>query len=282
MIQKMFLSTGVSIVKVSSSSIPTKTLHVTTRPVPHARDMLPEQKRTSRRNTQICSLRDFSRCCCCCCLSWSACGHAARLASIRTKPHRFWYCCRQPTITPRPFPATAIFRIAECTRVLCRVALPYQTTLPVGCTRLAAVRLIAKCADMFPLVSDYLHICFLLDLLLQLLLLLPLLLSRRAHSHAARLKIPLPLRMTRVPTIILLSRGFSCCCTSQLRLHHRKVPTMGVQQPSLQHLRWVAIVPHRTSFAPRARVLVFISTSLSRARPCSNTCLLYTSPSPRD
>ena len=35
-------------------------------------------------------------------------------------------------------------------------------TLPnkpqVGCTRLAAVRLIAKCADMFPLVSDYTHL----------------------------------------------------------------------------------------------------------------------------
>ena len=36
----------------------------------------------------------------------------------------------------------------------------------VGCTRLAAVRLIAKCADMFPLVSDYTHLFFLLDLLL--------------------------------------------------------------------------------------------------------------------
>ena len=36
----------------------------------------------------------------------------------------------------------------------------------VGCTRVAAVRLIAKFADMFPLVSDYTHICFLLDLLL--------------------------------------------------------------------------------------------------------------------
>ena len=36
----------------------------------------------------------------------------------------------------------------------------------VGRTRRAAVRRIAKCADMFPLVSDYTHICFLLDLLL--------------------------------------------------------------------------------------------------------------------
>ena len=39
----------------------------------------------------------------------------------------------------------------------------------------------------------------------------------------------------------------------QLRLHHRKVPTMVVQQPSLQHLRWVAIDPRRTPLVPRAR-----------------------------
>ena len=214
---------------------------MTTRPVPHALDMLPDQKRTGRRNTQICSLRDFSRCCCCCCLSWSACGHAARLVAIRAKPHRFQYCCRQPTITPRPFLATANFPAAEeCTRLLCRVALPHQTTLPVGCTRLATVRLIAKCADMFPLVSIYSQICFLLDLL-QLLMLLPLLLSRSAHGHAGPLKIPLPLRTARVPAIILPSRGFSCCCTSQrpqgyhppcvqLRLHRRTVPTMVVAE----------------------------------------------------
>ena len=149
-----------------------------------------------------------------------------------------------------------------------------------GCTRLAAVRLIAKCADMFPLVSDYTHIRFLLDLLLQLLLRL-LLPSRSAHSHAVRLKIPHPLRTARVPTIELSSRGFSFCCTCQplqgyhppcvqLCLHHRKVPTMVVHQPSLQHLRWVAIVPHRTPLVPRTRMLVFLSTSSSRARPCSN------------
>ena len=73
------------------------------------------------------------------------------------------------------------FPAAECRRLLCRVALPHQTTLPVGSTRLAVTGLIAKCADMFPLVSDYPHICFLLDML-QLLLLLPLLLSRSAHG----------------------------------------------------------------------------------------------------
>ena len=84
--------------------------------------------------------------------------------------------------------------------ILCRAALPHCTTVPVGCTRLAVVRLLAKCADMFPLVSDYPHICFLLDLL-QLLLLLPLLLSRSAHGHAVRRKNPLPLRTARVLTI---------------------------------------------------------------------------------
>ena len=84
---------------------------------------------------------------------------------------------------------------------------------PLGCTRLAAVRLIAKCADIFPSVSNYFHICVPLDLL-QLVLLLPLLLSRSAHGHAVRLKISLPLRTARVPTIMLPSRGFSCCCTS--------------------------------------------------------------------
>ena len=83
----------------------------------------------------------------------------------------------------------------------------------VGCTRLAVVRLIAECADIFPLVSDCTHICFLLDFLLQLLLKL-LLLSRSAHGHAARLKIAHPLRTARVPTIEPPSRGFSRCCTS--------------------------------------------------------------------
>ena len=68
---------------------------------------------------------------------------------------------------------------------------------------------------MFPLVSDYPHICFLFDLL-QLLLLLPLLLSRSAHGHAVRLNIPLPLRTVGVAAVTLPPRGFSCCCTSQL------------------------------------------------------------------
>ena len=84
---------------------------------------------------------------------------------------------------PPPFPA------AECTRLLCHVTLPYQTTLPEGCTRLAAVRFSAKCEDMFVPVSDFPHICFLFDLL-QLLLLLPLLPSWSAHGHAVRIKSP--------------------------------------------------------------------------------------------
>ena len=203
------------------------------------------------------SPRDFSRRYRCSCLSRSACGHAARLDSIRTKPHRFGTAADSPRLSHARFLPPLIFPAAECTRLSCRVTFLYQTTLPVGCTRLAAVRLIAKCTDMFPLVSDYSHICVLLHLL-------QLLLSRSAHGHAVRLKIPLPLRTARVPTIILPSWGFSCCCTSQLpqrypppwvqlRLHHRKVPTMVVQQTSLQHLRWVASDPRRTLLVPRAR-----------------------------
>ena len=109
------------------------------------------------------------------------------------------------------------------------------------------------------LLSDYTRMCFLLDLLLQLLLklllllllkLVLLLLSRSAHSHGVRYKIPHLLSTAKLPTIQLSLRGFlSCCCTSQpsqgynppcvqLRFHHRKVPTMGAQQPSLQHLGW--------------------------------------------
>ena len=75
------------------------------------------------------------------------------------------------------------------------MTLPLQPILPAGSTRPAAVRLIVKCANMFPRASDYSHICFLFDLL-QLLLLPPLLLSGSAHGHAARLKIP-PFRYAR-------------------------------------------------------------------------------------
>ena len=38
-----------------------------------------------------------------------------------------------------------------------------------------------------------------------------------AAAVAVRLKIPHPLRTARVPTIVLPSRGFSCCCTFSLR-----------------------------------------------------------------
>ena len=134
---------------------------MTTRPVPHARDMLPGQKRTGRRNSQVCSPRDFSRCCCCCCLSWSACGHAARLVAIRTKPHRFRYCCRQPTITPRPLPATANFSSSRMHAAIMPPGFAPPNNPPLSCTRLAAVQLIAKCTAMLLLVSDYTHICFL-------------------------------------------------------------------------------------------------------------------------
>ena len=59
---------------------------MTTLPVPHAHDMLPDQKRTGRRNTQIRSLRDFSQCCCYCCLSWRACGHTFDLLPSGRNP----------------------------------------------------------------------------------------------------------------------------------------------------------------------------------------------------
>ena len=105
------------------------------------------------------------------------------------------------------------------------------------------------------------RIWFLLVFVLPLLLKL-LLVSRSANSHAVRLKIPHPLLTARVPMMVLLSRGLSCCCTSQppqgyhppcvqLRLHHRKVPTMVVQQPSMLHRRWAAISAHRTLLVPR-------------------------------
>ena len=132
----------------------------------------------------------------------AAANHGARTAMpldvlpYGRNPIVFGTAADSPTITPRPFASTVIFPAAECTRLLCRVTLPYQTTLPVGCTRLAAVRLIAKYADMFPLVSDYPHVCFLLDLLLQLLLML-LLLSRSAHGHAVPIRRKSPFRYAR-------------------------------------------------------------------------------------
>ena len=80
--------------------------------------------------------------------------------AIRTKPHRFWYCCRQPTITPRPFPASSRMHAAIMLRDFTQPNKPQA-----GCARLAAVRLMAKCTDMLSLVSDYPHICSLPDLL---------------------------------------------------------------------------------------------------------------------
>ena len=93
--------------------------------------MLPNHIRSSSwRYTQICSLHDLSRCCC---SSWSACGHVARLAAMRCYSHRYWYCCRQVTITPRPFPSTANLPAAECTRLY-----GAQLCTTVECTRLGS------------------------------------------------------------------------------------------------------------------------------------------------
>ena len=56
-----------------------------------------------------------------------------------------WYHCRQPTFTPRPFPPQ--LSAAGSTLLLFRATLPYQITPLVGCTRLAAMHLLAENAD---------------------------------------------------------------------------------------------------------------------------------------
>ena len=94
----------------------------------------------------------------------------------------------------------------------------------IGCARLAAVRLIAECADMFPLVSDCPHICCLHNQLSEVECVRQI----KTKTNAVRLKTPLPLRMARVPTITLPSRGFGCCTpktTSSPRHHLRDPPT---------------------------------------------------------
>ena len=74
----------------------------------------------------------------------------------------------------------------------------------VGCGRLAAVRLIAECADMFLLVSECPHTCCLhnqpseVECVRQI----------KTKINAVQIKNPLPLRTARVPTITLPSRGF--------------------------------------------------------------------------
>ena len=116
---------------------------------------------------------------------------------------------------------------------------------PGRCTRLAAVRLLAKCVHMFPLVSDYPQVCFRLDLLLQLLLMLPLL-SRSAHGHAVRL----PPSATHGEG----THDYTAIAGLQLLLYFPASAAMVVQPPSLQHQRWVAMIdPHRTPLLPRAR-----------------------------
>lgn len=50
---------------------------------------------------------------------------------------------------------------AECTKFICCATLSCQTTSSGGCTQQAVVLRLAECAalDVFPLVSDYPHIC---------------------------------------------------------------------------------------------------------------------------
>ena len=182
---------------------------------------------------------------------------------MRTKPHRCWSCCRQPTITPRPAPPPLSSPQQRARGHIYATRLtPYRPLRRHGSTWPGDDQATFRGMCSSPLFPDFLHICFLLDLLQ--LLLHPLLPSPCAHGHAVRLKPPLVLRTARVPTIIPPSRGFSCYCTSQLpqgcnppcvqlRPHYRRVSTMVVQQPSLQHQRWVAINPHRAPIVPRAR-----------------------------
>ena len=95
------------------------------------------------------------------------------------------YCCRQPTMNPRPFPPTDNLPEAEFTRLYAARLCP--TILTVGSTRLggrAASR--EMCRHIFPSFADYTHIYFLHHLLLLLLLLR----SRSAHGHAAQLRMP--------------------------------------------------------------------------------------------
>ena len=99
----------------------------------------------------------------------------------------------------------------------------------IGCARLAAVRLIAECADMFPLVSDCPHICCLHNQLSEVECVRQI----KTKTNAVRLKTPLPLRMARVPTITLPSRGFGCTpkTPSCPRHHLRDLPPSQVRLP---------------------------------------------------
>ena len=100
----------------------------------------------------------------------------------------------------------------------------------VGCTCLAVVRLIAKCADMFPLVSDCPHICCLHTQPSEV----KCVRQTKRKINVVRLKTPLPLCTARVPTITLTSRGFGCCTpktTSSPRHHLRDPPPPQVRHP---------------------------------------------------
>ena len=188
-------------------------------------------------------------------MPWSACAHAAQLDAIRTKPHRSVSAGDIPRLYHARFLPLLIFQHQDARGYYAVRLCPTKQT--PGRVHTAGGRATYRemCRHL------YTHIYFLLDLRLQLLLKL-LLLSRSAHSPAVRFKIPHPLRTARVPTIELSSRGFSCCCTcqppqgyqspcAQLRLHHWKLPTMMVQQPSMLHRRWAAINAHRTLIVPR-------------------------------
>ena len=114
-----------------------------------------------------------------------------------------------------------------------RICLPNKPQ--VGCTRLAAVRLIAECAVTFPLVSDCPHICCLhnqpseVECVRQI----------KTTINPVRLKNFLPLRTARMPTITLPLRGFGCCTpktTSSPRHYLRDPPPSQVRLPPVIRL----------------------------------------------
>ena len=159
----------------------------------------------------------------------------------------------------------------------------------VGCTRLAAVRLIAECADMFPLVSDYTHICFLLNLLLQLLLMLPLLLSRRAHATLCDLKSPFRYARRGCPRLHS-HRGASAAAVVPRFRRDTTLPAEKFRRwwysspPCNTFGRW-RLIPAGLPLCPALAALdagLHLNQLIESKALLQYPCLLYTSPSPRD
>ena len=128
-----------------------------------------------------------------------------------------------------------------------------------ACRRCGFSRNMLTCFPSFP---DYPHICFLHH---PVLLLSLLLLSRSAHGHAARLRIPHAVSRAEgahsyTPTAglqLLLcfpaSVGISPSLCAATLLRSESSDDGVAQHLSMLHQRWVAIDPRRTPLAPRVR-----------------------------